>query len=159
MGTRSAVGKILPDGSYDMTYIHYDGYPKGVGVTLENCVGSLQLNELLRIGHIRSLSTEPKIFNGAECEDIDWQDIKDNQRIHGSAEQFRNLHEVANVFADCDYVYVWCDNRWHVSHMRMDWENKTNWLTPFVKVSDVLAADGSFDWDALERKHMFEEIA
>lgn len=157
MGTRCAVGRVLPDGSYDMTYIHYDGYPEGVGKTLVNCAGGLQLDYLLKIGHIRSLSTCTEVFCGDDVDHIDFDDIKKNQKINGKAEQYRNLHEVANEFAYCDYVYVWCDNKWYVSHMRTNWADKVNWLTPFVLVTEVLDAldNGGFSWDQLEREHMF----
>ena len=59
MSTRSLIGQVLPDGTIRSIYCHYDGYPKGVGATLELFYrDSNTVSALLDVGDISSLRAE-----------------------------------------------------------------------------------------------------
>lgn len=58
MGTRSRIGIQLPDHSVVSTYCHWDGYPKGNGVTLvEHYQNREDVQELIDGGSMSSLRT------------------------------------------------------------------------------------------------------
>lgn len=58
MATRSIV-TYIKDGVFTSTYIHWDGYPKGVGKTLiESYNDSEAAKELCEAGYISSLSDD-----------------------------------------------------------------------------------------------------
>jgi len=57
MATRSFIGKLNGDGSISGVYCHYDGYPDGVGMTLqEHYLSPEKVDELLALGDLSSLN-------------------------------------------------------------------------------------------------------
>ena len=59
MATRSFIGKLLNDGSVRGIYCHHDGYPEGVGRTLEERYTSPEVvDALLSLGDISSLGDD-----------------------------------------------------------------------------------------------------
>lgn len=56
MATRSNIGMIQEDGTIRAIYCHWDGYPEGVGETLQTHYSTPeQVRELLNVGDISSL--------------------------------------------------------------------------------------------------------
>ena len=55
MGTRSNIGIIKADGSVEVIYVHWDGYPQHVGVLLETLYYYDKTVELLAEGNRSSL--------------------------------------------------------------------------------------------------------
>ncbi len=59
MGTRSNIGIINRDGSVEMIYCHWDGYPSNNGkILLENYTNEDKLRALLELGDLSSLGPE-----------------------------------------------------------------------------------------------------
>jgi len=58
MSTRSRIAVQQPDGSWDSVYHHYDGYPEGLGVTLQQ--------------HIPTYDKAVKLVAGGDISYIDW---------------------------------------------------------------------------------------
>jgi len=60
MATRSTIGMLLEDGqTIRSVYCHFDGYPKGVGVTLKNCYNdTTTIENLLDLGDLSVLDVE-----------------------------------------------------------------------------------------------------
>ena len=60
MATRSTIGMLQEDGqTIRSVYCHFDGYPKGVGVTLENCYNdTATIENLLDLGDLSVLDVE-----------------------------------------------------------------------------------------------------
>jgi len=59
MSTRSTIGLQLADGSIRHIYCHYDGYPAGVGKTLQEHYTTPQaVNALLDLGNLSALGAE-----------------------------------------------------------------------------------------------------
>ncbi len=56
MGTRSNIARLNNDGSYDVIYCHWDGYPSHNGkILLEHYTTPAKIAELLSIGSLSSL--------------------------------------------------------------------------------------------------------
>ena len=59
MSTRSTIGVLLPDGTVEAIYCHFDGYPQGVGKTLElHYSDPGKVRQLMQLGHLSSLGEE-----------------------------------------------------------------------------------------------------
>ena len=59
MGTRSFIGKQHQDGTVSGIYCHWDGYPDGVGATLQHhYTAPDKVDALLALGSISSLGPE-----------------------------------------------------------------------------------------------------
>lgn len=155
MSTRSRIGMVMPDGKVKSIYCHWDGYPEGVGKTLENSyTDPKEVEKLLELGDISSLGTH----YDEEVSEADWKkfDIKDKKmrdlfiqksadctvaykdrgedspaRIDEDEEDFigkagKCCEEYMYLFKE-DYSGVW---RWHIM--------ETPWFRP---LSDVLTGE------------------
>ena len=59
MSTRSTIAKLNPDGTVTSIYCHFDGYPDGVGATLEeHYADSTKIDQLLALGDLSILGDE-----------------------------------------------------------------------------------------------------
>lgn len=108
MGTRSMISVKNEDGTYDGVYCHYDGYPKGVGNTLnEHYISSDIVKELISFGGMSCL--KPKI---EECEFY----IKRGEELcNYKALTFVGLCEKSKDIG-CEYLYIFADGKW--SHVK-----------------------------------------
>lgn len=101
MSTRATIAFATSDGSYQATYLHFDGYPEHTGIILSQRYNSIErVSALIAGGDLRSLSSN-----------------------HGEPEYFPNtlpprlLQDCAAllVFArncDANFLYVFEDNHW-----------------------------------------------
>ena len=116
MATRSLIGKQNTDNTVTFIYCHHDGYPKGVGATLNKSYSNTnRVNELLKLGDLSVLGEfigEKQDFNnynsnyclaygrdrnesGTEAKTID-KDIYVQENLRGE-----------------DYKYIYTlDNNW-----------------------------------------------
>ena len=118
MATRSRIGIQLDDGRIRSTYHHWDGYPKWLGVQLEQLYTNREsINELLDGGDISCVST----LEG-------WRDREGNKTRFESpkvlyyndrgerttATMSVNIYDYLKLTEDCtgEYAYLFVDNRW-----------------------------------------------
>ena len=129
MGTRSRIGKKLDDGTIMHCYCHYDGYPEGVGKTLEMHYKDIEkIEELLSFGDISCL--EEKIHPSG----IHNFKISENGvtlfygRDRGDSDvdaQVTSMEEFESIkFTTCiDYLYLFSEGKWFVKSLIDD----SNW--------------------------------
>ena len=59
MSTRSNIGVLNSDGSVDMIYCHWDGYPENNGkILLESYTDLKKIRRLIKLGNVSSLGPE-----------------------------------------------------------------------------------------------------
>ena len=59
MSTRSRIGMQLPDGRIESIYCHFDGYPSGVGTTLNKFYTDPEkVEDLINLGDISQLGED-----------------------------------------------------------------------------------------------------
>lgn len=57
MSTHSRIGRVLPNGRIESVYVHFDGYPAGVGrVLLENYNDPAKVEALIALGDLSALA-------------------------------------------------------------------------------------------------------
>ena len=67
MATRSRIGMEMPNGEVRSIYCHYDGYPEGVGATLqEHYTDPAKVEALMALGDISILSENVAPRGGQE---------------------------------------------------------------------------------------------
>lgn len=104
MSTNALIGITNDDGTIDMIYNHWDGYPEGVGKILIDCYNTKEkLRELINLGNISSLD-----------EDIDHttfyhrdrdEDFEENKPIH-----CQKVKEVLDMYSGIEYVYLYIND-------------------------------------------------
>ena len=105
MGTRSLIAIKNQDETYDAVYCHFDGYPSGVGATLNNHYTSEdKIRELISSGDMSCLKE-----NVADCEFY----TKRGEKLHNYMMfPFEQLKEKAtNIW--CEYLYFFQDGKWN----------------------------------------------
>jgi len=119
MSTRSNIAIELPDknpvvnsrgGKVKVIYVHSDGYPYGVGKCLVDNYNRRELAELLfEHGDASYLgdTIDECSFYGR-----DWDRDEEPAKIHRDEWMY-----MYNMRGDChiEYIYIFKDNRWHVS--------------------------------------------
>lgn len=94
MSTRSRIGMEMPDGKIKSIYCHWDGYPEGVGKTLENSyTDPKKVEELLDLGDISSLGS----FYDKEISKADWTKFDETDPA--------KREELIKKSADCTISY------------------------------------------------------
>ena len=94
MSTRSRIGMEMPDGKIKSIYCHWDGYPSGVGRTLESSyTGPKKVEELLDLGDISSLGS----FYDKEISKADWTKFDESDPV--------KREELIKKSADCTVAY------------------------------------------------------
>jgi hypothetical protein len=101
MSTRATIAYAKSDGSYQATYLHFDGYPEHAGSILSQRYNTIErVSALIAGGDLRSLSSnqeEPEYFPNALPP--------------------RLLHDCASLLVyarncDANFLYVFEDNHW-----------------------------------------------
>lgn len=127
MGTRSAIGVKLADGSVKAVYCHWDGYPEYNGKILWNHYSEEdKIMQLIKLGDLSSLGEE--IGTKHKFEDAPFGQCtfygRDRGEKNVNARKFRDEEEFRNTF-DCgaEYWYLYNDGNWYVqSYNDADWE-------------------------------------
>ena len=106
MATRATIAYAQDDGSFQATYLHYDGYPEYAGVILNQLFDSIEkVSALLAGGELRSLTSKtggPEYLARARPP----KHVCDN----------RSLLEFARN-CDANYLYIFQDGQWHCHKM------------------------------------------
>ena len=106
MSTRATIACANEDGTFQATYLHYDGYPEFAGVILNQRFNSIEkVSALLAGGELRSLTSEA---GGPE--------YLARARPPKHVCDTRSLLEFA-CNCDANYLYVFQDGQWHCHKM------------------------------------------
>jgi hypothetical protein len=116
MATRSTIAMEMQDGWVRSVYCHWDGYPEGVGATLqEHYTDPAKIAQLLEIGDISSLREEigeQHDFNSAS--DVTTFYGRDRGEdgvgplVHDSRERWLSSRKGNG----CEYGYLWNGISW-----------------------------------------------
>lgn len=99
MSTRSNVGIINPNGDVKVVYVHYDGYPSGVGKELEkNHNSEAAARALLSGTQIRTIQGGVQFFDDGTT-----------ASMYPSLDAYMDSMR-GNCFIE--YVYLWSNGRW-----------------------------------------------
>jgi len=117
MATRSTIGMVQEGGTIRSIYCHFDGYPKGVGVTLKNCYNdTITIENLLDLGDLSVLDVEI-----GEKQDFDQRteghclfygrdrgEDGIDALVHANVEEWLGFRK-GNC---CEYGYLWNGTSW-----------------------------------------------
>ena len=102
MSTRATIAFANEDGTFQATYLHYDGYPEHAGVILNQRFDSIELvSALLAGGELRSLTSQ-----------IGGPEHLDRAQPTKHLCDHRSLMEFARN-CDANYLYVFQNKTWH----------------------------------------------
>ena len=117
MSTRSRIGIQNPNGSVSSIYCHFDGYPEGVGATLNEHYSNRQkLNMLINLGDIsilgENVSTMDKHSFNNPKEGVTVAYHRDRGEELRSAKVDNSLEMFKNTFGE-SYGYVYTlEGKW-----------------------------------------------
>ena len=107
MSTRSFIGKLNSDCSITGVYCHFDGYPDGVGLTLqEHYRGAAEVDALLALGDISELYST---LENTVAYHRDRGDELSHPRVYADVEEL-----VKSSFSDlgAEWAYVFHYDGW-----------------------------------------------
>lgn len=117
MATRSTIARVVGD-SIQSIYVHFDGYPEGVGATLkDHYVTPVKITTLMDLGNLSSLGSEigePKDFDGPP----NYEECLAYGRDRGEKDQEAILHPsrlrwmTDRAGQGCEYGYLWNGTTW-----------------------------------------------
>lgn len=132
-GTRSQVGIIDKNGNITSSYVHYDGYPQGVGKTLQKHYNGAKTKQLLKIAGKSGISVLGKDIKGAPDHSfenpVDGQTIfygRDRGEKGGDMMAKGNMNKLEKYLKDADskydaeyvYLYDMNDNNWVYANLK-----------------------------------------
>ena len=134
MSTNSVVAYLRKDGSIVSSYVHYDGYETGVGMTLLEHYNSDERALAVSVGgYYSSLSEDLR-------ESLESSVHNDEPEMFDSFSEFRDY---AEDNSHLEFVYLWLDGRWIFS----DWTTTisgigryTEWHTSFNGFHELIPA-------------------
>ena len=120
MSTRSAIAKITENGIKSI-YVHFDGYPEGVGATLQkHYQDEDKIDELLELGDLSTLGSEigkKQDFNSYKSESNtclaygrDRGEKNVGAKTHDAIEAFMTYRKRCT----CEYLYLRKEGAWNV---------------------------------------------
>jgi hypothetical protein len=137
MSTRSEIGVTLPNGKIKGVYCHFDGYPSGVGNTLQLYYTKAKAKRLVGLGDISTLESDIGKKH-------DFDDRGPGTTFYGrdrgeegcDAKYFDTKEEFVEYF-DNDYAYLMdAAGVWHVSE-----GNSNEWK----RLDEVLEAENELN--------------
>lgn len=122
MSTRCRIAIKQENGTYRSIYCHHDGYPEGVGVTLETYyVNPDKIERLMDLGDISSLGSSLKFKDPDEAFkdyalDDGTTDYNRWRNEETEAEISKNLDDLRELASNsgADYLYIFEDGKWGV---------------------------------------------
>jgi hypothetical protein len=123
MGTRSRVGLMQKDGTVKHSYVHYDGYVDGVGITLAHHYGKIdKVEELLSFGNMSFLAQKvhPDGIHNFENPENGVTVFYNRDRGKSNVDaQVTTMEEFESVkFTTCiDYLYLFSEGKWFVKSL------------------------------------------
>lgn len=118
MATRSSIGYLKADGSVVAIYSHWDGYPAGVGKTLqENYQAAYKIGKLVHMGDVSSLGAEigeKQDFDDRSTHKDEW--TLAYHRDRGEDLVVSEYDDIPSWIADMEeYAYLWNGQDWLVN--------------------------------------------
>lgn len=131
MGTRSFIVTQNPKGDYSGIYCHWDGYPAGVGKTLEeHYVSKAKIRKLINLGGISSLAEEieptaPHSFDQKQS-GVTVAYGRDRGDKDAGKVTADTLHELVEIASEmwCEFVYLHFNGFWHCLPTHEAMENR-----------------------------------
>lgn len=136
--TRSQIGIIDKSGNILSTYVHYDGYPDGVGKIAKKHYNGSKVKQLLKIDKGVGISILDKDIKGAKGHSfdnrVDGQTVfygrdrgeKGGKFIKGKFDKVSSYLKNASNQASAEYVYLYNekDGKWYYADTYSDKELK-----------------------------------
>lgn len=108
MSTRCQISALLGDDLAGCIYVHYDGYPEGVGTVLQNhYTDTDKISALIALGDCSSI--------GKSIEECDPYSQYPDEILDDIAPTYANTPEMAaeqHYRGDEIYLYIWNGNSW-----------------------------------------------
>lgn len=127
MSTRSRIGKYNADGTVTSIYCHSDGYPEGVGQMLYDNYDEKKLDELLALGDLSFLGSQPvskpEFWSSADKETRDemlsgeyCRAYKDRgeTNIDALTDSSVRVYKCHIGYNGIEYLYLFKDGQWLV---------------------------------------------
>lgn len=117
MSTRSTVGAIQRNGLIKAIYVHFDGYPSGVGYTLKKFYNTAEkVEELLNLGDLSSLgeSIGEKQNPASRVSGSCLAYGRDYGERNTSASYFPSINKWIRYFEDAQYAYLFNGGVWEI---------------------------------------------
>jgi hypothetical protein len=119
MATRSTIAYKKADGIVAI-YSHWDGYPAGVGKTLqENYQAAYKIGKLIQMGDVSSLGAEigeQQDFDDRSTQRDDWTLFYTRDRGEDTpCKEFETIAEWMDHYDWSDYFYLWNGREWLVN--------------------------------------------
>lgn len=117
MSTPATIGVVQRNGLIKAIYVHYDGYPAGVGELLEQHYNTLQkAEELLKLGDLISLKQlvdEKQSPLNIETDGF-LADSRDYRQTKEPASVFSEVDAWLRCFSGADFAYLFNGGVWKV---------------------------------------------
>jgi hypothetical protein len=123
MGTRSRIGMKLEDGTIKHSYCQYDGFPEGVGKTLEMHYNNIEkVEELLSFGDMSCLEEKihPSGIHNFKISENGVTVFYGRDRGDSNVDaQVTSIDEFeSKEFTTCiDYLYLFSEGKWFVKSL------------------------------------------
>ena len=123
MGTRSRVGLMQKDCTVKHSYVHYDGYVDGVGITLAHHYDKIdKVEELLSFGDMSCLEEKihPSGIHNFEISENGVTLFYGRDRGESNVDaQVTTMEEFESIkFTTCiDYLYLFSESKWFVKSL------------------------------------------
>ena len=117
MSTRCYIGVKRPDHSIEFVYCHHDGYPEGVGWTLQDFYPDGNIDEILKVGAMSSLGDTPEL-----CEFY-----KDPEN-HSIKRDCLWAYKKYVKDSDAEYAYIFQDGKWYYSKKYYIGRDRAGWM-------------------------------
>ena len=119
MATRSAIGYKTPQGKIRAIYCHYDGYPVGVGHTLEtHYQAAYKIGQLVELGDASTLGAQVR-GDSTHSFDTPNDDVtvfyaRDRGETRVDTKEFETVGDFVEYFAGsgCEYFYLRSGDAW-----------------------------------------------
>ena len=123
MATRSLIGLTKEDGTIQVIYCHWDGYPSGVGLQL-----ALNYNDVETIQKLMDLGDRSSL-TGAPTADETYYATQGNKIVPTIYDNFQQF--VDNDKAGAEYFYLWSKG-WTIYKVSHD-----DTVEPLGKITDI----------------------
>lgn len=130
MSTRSHICMRKKDGSYEVVYCHWDGYPSHNGaILLRNFKSKKKVQQLLDLGNLSILAKRINPPNGKEHSfDYPQQNVcvfygRDRKDMNVDKQVFKTLGEFKQFLSDswCQYIYLFDEKTRKWECYTIDW--------------------------------------
>ncbi len=146
MSTHARIGIMLYDGTIKHTYVHFDGYPEGVGQTLvENYNTVDSINELLSFGEISVLTDkihpegEHTFFKPEDGVCIFYKRDRGDDDVDAVTTSMDELHN--KYSSSVDYFYLYVNYVWQVYDVyeKDGWKLVKEFLPEYTLTAEEIA--------------------